>query len=331
MIAGFNKINDYTRDILSISSISLKAPIFIWGAPRSGTYLLYDILSLSNGIKFFATEFERRKKGIWGSLHHGSNVSDDLRTHPKPVEGFPHVWVSAGAKEIVEEGDTSFSTNIDARRVRGNYQALHKAPFWHRNNEEFRILDKGPQYLLMVDIIDNIFPDARHVFCLRDPRHVANSMLRIIRFSERNIASSTWDAGLFGNVFPKNYKTMIGKNQVEVACWQAARLIELGHSIYQRAQGRVELFYYEHLFGNFNGRIEELTTSLGLSFPQEMYSVAQKHIVSTAPAMPSNDQSRDASFTLPYSSDERRHLSELDELAVTLGYARDMPGTLVST
>jgi hypothetical protein len=69
------------------------------------------------------------------------------------------------------------AVNIDLQKVRKRYSRLFATWFW----ESFRILrvlDKSPNYILMTEIIDQAFPDALHVFAMRDAEAILDSIVR---------------------------------------------------------------------------------------------------------------------------------------------------------
>ena len=75
--------------------MTLEKPVFIWGAGKSGTHLLYDLLSLHPSLACFKVS-GRRNKGLWGDLHWGDSTPEQLKGKPVPQEGGVHFWGQAG-------------------------------------------------------------------------------------------------------------------------------------------------------------------------------------------------------------------------------------------
>jgi len=175
----------FWNKIFGKSCITFQKPTFIWGTGRSGTFLLYDILSLHPSLACFKQE-GRSKKGIWGSLNWGEDVPSTFdRPQRVPQEGLGPLWKKAG---FIFDGvgirtRERLSEHVKKEVLR-RYANLRKEVF-HRHSQPFRILDKAPPYLLLIDVIDSVFPDSFHIFCVRDPRSVLNSLLRIYRFPEQ--------------------------------------------------------------------------------------------------------------------------------------------------
>ena len=80
---ALTRIKRAAIDPLKVSSVSLELPVFIWGNGQSGTYLLYDLLSLS-GAFVYPSVRGWRKKGLAHLLP------------VKPIEGEPTLWGDVG-------------------------------------------------------------------------------------------------------------------------------------------------------------------------------------------------------------------------------------------
>jgi hypothetical protein len=124
----------------------LHQPIFIIGAPRSGTSLLYAILRKSSALKHWPGESHE----IWEADYHpalrgwGSN---ELR-----------------ADDITEEA---------AARIRRSFFLVA--------GTKHRLLDKTPRNALRVPFVNALFPDARFIYIKRDGRENINSLINAWR------------------------------------------------------------------------------------------------------------------------------------------------------
>ena len=74
---------------LKIYNITFEKPVFIWGVGRSGTHLIYDILSLHPSMNCLKVE-SRWKKGLWGAMNWGDSTTEQLKGYRIPVEGIAH-------------------------------------------------------------------------------------------------------------------------------------------------------------------------------------------------------------------------------------------------
>ena len=98
MSAGVGRrVRRVAESVLQRSRVTLSRPVFIWGAPRSGTHLLYDLLSLHPDVAC-PRAWDRRKKGIWGGMHWGDDTPAALRDRPAPYERTQRCCFEAGAR-----------------------------------------------------------------------------------------------------------------------------------------------------------------------------------------------------------------------------------------
>ncbi len=123
-------------------------PIFIIGAPRSGTSLLYAILRSSSDVAHWPGEAHE----VWERDHHPA------------LRG----WES----NVLDASDADEATR---RRIRRSFFLV--------TGRNKRLLDKTPRNALRVPFVDAIFPDARFVFLLRDGRDNVNSLINAWRTS----------------------------------------------------------------------------------------------------------------------------------------------------
>jgi hypothetical protein len=124
----------------------LEQPIFIVGAPRSGTSLLYAILRGSRAVAHWPGEAHE----IWEA---------DL--HPA-LRG----WDSNAL-------DASDAVGEPAERIRRSF-FLVAGP-------RRRLIDKTPRNCLRIPFVDALWPDARYVFLVRDGRDNVNSLINAWR------------------------------------------------------------------------------------------------------------------------------------------------------
>jgi hypothetical protein len=125
---------------------SLERPIFIIGAPRSGTSMLYAILRTSKRLAHWPGEAHE----VWEADHHPA------------LRG----W------------DSNVLTAADAR---DSAAARIKRSFFLVTGTKKRLVDKTPRNALRVSFIDGLFPDALYVFLQRDGRDNVNSLINAWR------------------------------------------------------------------------------------------------------------------------------------------------------
>ncbi len=124
----------------------LDRPVFVIGAPRSGTSLLYAVLRAAPGFAHWPGEAHE----VWEADYHPA------------LRGWGSNALTAGDVEprAAERIRRSFFLVAGARR---------------------RLIDKTPRNALRVSFVDALFPDARYVHLVRDGRENVNSLLNAWR------------------------------------------------------------------------------------------------------------------------------------------------------
>lgn len=125
---------------------TLERPVFIIGAPRSGTSLLYSILRTSSRLANWPGEAHE----VWEADYHPA------------LRG----WDS---NELTADDPTPTAA---ARIKRRFYLAV---------GSNRRLIDKTPRNSLRVPFIQKLFPDASYIFLKRDGRDNTNSLINAWR------------------------------------------------------------------------------------------------------------------------------------------------------
>ena len=132
---------------LLIGGAKLDRPIFVIGAPRSGTMLLYTVLR------------EHRALAHW------------LPTEAHEVwEADYHPMLRGWESNVLRAEDL---TPEAAARIRRSFFLL--------TGKSKRLIDKTPRNVMRVPFIDAVFPDARYVYLVRDGRENVNSLINAWR------------------------------------------------------------------------------------------------------------------------------------------------------
>ena len=124
----------------------LDRPIFIIGAPRSGTSMLYAILRTHSRLAHWPGEAHE----VWEADYHPA-----LRD-----------WTSNA---------------LDASDVEPVAAARIKRSFFLVTGARRRLIDKTPRNALRIGFIEALFPEARYVFLKRDGRDNVNSLINAWR------------------------------------------------------------------------------------------------------------------------------------------------------
>lgn len=124
----------------------LDRPVFIIGAPRSGTSMLFAILRISGGLAHWPGEAHE----VWEADHHPA------------LRG----WES----NALTAADADPAT---VERIRRDFFLV--------TGPRRRLIDKTPRNALRIPFIETVFPDARYVFLVRDGRDNINSLINAWR------------------------------------------------------------------------------------------------------------------------------------------------------
>jgi hypothetical protein len=138
---GLSAFRSGGTSFLLLGALHLKAPIFIVGAPRSGTKMLRGAFAVHPDVVIFPSEIDFFWR--YGNEHLST---DDLKVeHARP--------------EVI-------------RFIRKRFEALSA------RNGVSRVLDKTCSNALRLDFVHTVFPEAYIIHLLRDGRAVAESARR---------------------------------------------------------------------------------------------------------------------------------------------------------
>jgi len=121
-----------------------REPIFILGSPRSGTTMLFDLLSRSSAVGALRGEGHL----LWNLYHEEANG----RGEPADAQATPPEAITPAERRAL---------NWMIGQIAGDR----------------RYLDKTPRNSLQVPYLHALFPDARFVFLARDGRAVVSSLI----------------------------------------------------------------------------------------------------------------------------------------------------------
>lgn len=183
-------------------------PFFIVGASRSGTTLLrlminaHPRLAVPHEFKYFREVREYATVSNWRT-----QFNDD--DYAQLVDRF----LSAREHIFDEIGPSNVRRHIMAdpeRTIRGPYRV--GAQSWMEFYGKSHWGEKTPFNLFYVDLLYDMFPDARFIYVVRDPRAVVTSMNTIEYFSDDSVINAlNWRSGA-GNGY-HNFVTAIPEGQ----------------------------------------------------------------------------------------------------------------------
>ena len=183
---------------------TLDRPIFIIGAPRSGTSLLFAILRTSSKLAHWPGEAHE----VWEGDYHPA------------LRGWD-------------------SNALDASDVERDAAERIRRSFFLVTGSKKRLIDKTPRNALRVPFVERLFPDAHFVYLMRDGRDNVNSLINAWR-TPRYRTYDLPEPHAIPGVDPKWWKFVLYpgwrddmKGPLEVVCarqWVASNTLALGAS-----------------------------------------------------------------------------------------------------
>jgi Sulfotransferase family len=179
------------NDVITIEEFNMikKIPmVFILGKERSGTTLLQNLLGNHPNvigppecdfILFLYPRFGKIKKWTEKDIHH---FIEEL---------FKEQWISK-VWRIDKDKLTSILLSI---KETVDYASICRVIYYcMRNNKENILLmsDKNPIYVLLIPTILKIFPDAKFIHLIREPRDNVNSHLKSFKVKNVRFQAQKW-------------------------------------------------------------------------------------------------------------------------------------------
>lgn len=177
-----------------IDDIQIKAPIFIIGTPRCGSTMLQEILSTHEDIAYFthamdvfadprtfkAADWLRRtlRLDVRGERYlkdsvmvDGSSPSEAMRFWGECLKFEPFSLAPRRMR----------ASDLQQQDIDRLYDGIKHVIDCFRESGGHRFLNKSPALLTEILLLQDLFPDARFVYLIRDGRMVANSLLKLYR------------------------------------------------------------------------------------------------------------------------------------------------------
>lgn len=156
-------------------------PIFVVGAPRSGTTLLYNMLCGHEDLAWFSNITSRLRMfpqlAFFSRLYKYRQLLKLPKPLalllPKPFEGF-EIWDTGRPVENKVAGQLLTEKDVTSGE-RNYFTKIVSAHLKYQGKRRF--INKNIRNSFWIDYLNGIFPDARFVHIVRDPRGTAASLL----------------------------------------------------------------------------------------------------------------------------------------------------------
>lgn len=174
-----------SNSFLSQENNKIIKPIFIVGAPRSGTTVLYDYISCHSDLAWFSLhdfketlapefwEFQSIRRRLFGMRqwrYNGQpNIEAGMRASFEVPDEYGYWWnawthnkIWATEKDVTEDVRNNLLSNVSALLSRKGKK---------------RFLSKSPPHSVRMRLLNSVFPDAIFINIIRDGRAVVASMI----------------------------------------------------------------------------------------------------------------------------------------------------------
>jgi hypothetical protein len=230
----------------SVEPARLASPLFIVGAPRSGSTLLFETLAATPQLHT-----------LGGEAHWLIEGSEELRPGAAGIDSnrldATHA-TSAVAQRIID-------------RVLRNLQDSRGQPA-NAAAGSIRLLEKTPKNALRIPFLNAVFPDARFIFLWRDPRENLASIIEAWRSGNWITYAELpgWD-GSWSLLLPPGWQALRGRAVGDVAAfqWESANRVVLD-DLGRLAPERWTAVGYAELVSQPQATIRRLCGFAGLEF-----------------------------------------------------------------
>lgn len=174
---------------VEIEGIRIDRPIFLISLPRAGSSMLQNIICthpdvayISHGMHMFQEHFcasehlrRRLKLNARGQRYLGDSVDVDAESPCDPIV-FWSDWLNLAPEDVrYRELRLADYSAEHVLRVKNTIKKI----LWCYGEKGKRFLTKNPGILPYLDLLTELFPDAKFIHLIRDPRSSANSLLKL--------------------------------------------------------------------------------------------------------------------------------------------------------
>ncbi len=193
----FFKFYEKFRMKIDISDIKIEKPIFIISLPRTGSSMLQDLLSKHPDLSYithlmhkyypyFCAGDHFRKKfnlNVSGERYLKDSVMIDSTSPADPV-GIWTKWV--GTDPFSHEYKPLRKDQLSDSQIETIYTTIKKV-MWCFNGNSSRFIMKMPGFIPYLPLLNDLFPDAKYIHLIRDPRQCANSLVKLSKLSSEQL------------------------------------------------------------------------------------------------------------------------------------------------
>jgi len=250
-------------------------PIFIIGVPRSGTTLLYRILCKHPDLAWFSHDYLKQwmtKQRQSYLNRYYTKLKNQNKKIPKseeslfvfgtkqrkPLEGTSRIPIEAATfwQIFLDSSKNNISEDTKSKLLTIIYNA-------QKDQKKSRFVNKSPYLNKKIFLVHKIFPDAKFIYIIRDPRSVISSAL--VRFEKEGKFSID---GVVEN--PSIYKKFDFKEK-----WAYAykEITEIVYKFFTENKNNMLTIQYEKLLEQPEETIKNLLEFCELEIPENIKEI----------------------------------------------------------
>ncbi|CAB1084351.1 hypothetical protein D1AOALGA4SA_11876 [Olavius algarvensis Delta 1 endosymbiont] len=212
-------------------------PIFVVGAPRSGTNIFYRSFARHPDLAWISNITKKAPASLWLT-----RLIMQFRNDHRPTEA-NNVWQKFidGDDECLGRVDATAAARKYLRKVLMNNMQIFNKP---------RFVNKCPGNSVRIEFLREIFPDAIFLHILRDGRAAAYSIMR----------SRLGHNGAYWSVKPPGWQTLLELPLIDACALQWKMTVE---TLLQSAEKLPREQYLEVRYENFVARPVEIFEQVG--------------------------------------------------------------------
>jgi len=256
--------------------MNINKPIFIIGSGRSGTTILYKLLSTHPNVCWFSNYINIFPKCSYINIFNrtldvpflGPRFKKSIMGRktwaiiPRPVEADYLYHKYCRFEELKKTTEENFSLELENK-----FKNIIKNLLVYTKKSRF--LSKQTANTQRIRLINKMFPDAYYIHIIRDGRAVANSLINVSWWEDMNI----WWLGYS----PRKWEEM-GKDPIKLCGlhWKH-NLEEILKNKYLFEDRYIEL-RYEELIQNTRNTLYRITDFCKLSWPDNYKKIIPKKL-----------------------------------------------------
>ncbi len=256
-------INDYPNNNETVSLTKKQEafdifdrPVFILGAPRSGSTFLYETLSKCEDLLSIGGESHAVIEGNKELDPSFGNVSSNRLTEKECSELIEYNIKKGFAQQLVD--------------AESNEVIIH--------GKSIRFLEKTPKNSLRIPFLLKLFPDALFVYLYRDPRQNISSIIdawqsgKWVTYPKLPDSNKPWSL-----LLPPDWKKYVDKPLEEIAAFQWSSANDfIMKDLDNVPKNRVHCVNYDDLTNDTAAEIQQICQFAGLEFSDSYKQLLNK-------------------------------------------------------